>query len=697
MRRILLPAVLLLAVAAPAPAHTPDTTAQSAQALFPSFPDPLPAARRAEPESKPTPRAQCGPGSKPEPSIQGRLPKEAVDSGAAKDGYWCNLTRVGHYGNAGGYKVRRYVDPSGRECAYYDTTLLFPLNALNVATQQPTGVAVLDMSNPANPVLTETLVTPAMETPHESVVLNPRRGLLAAVTGNPALAPGFVDLYDLSSDCRHPVLKSTLQLGFLGHESGFAEDGNTLYAATLGYGTITAIDVSNPAAPKTLVTAPIESHGLTLSKDGNRAYVAGNGGLLILDVSDIQARKPNPQMRQISKLGWSNVTIPQVAYAVTIKGKPYIVEIDEFSKTADGGYTIHGDRVGAGRIIDISDEKAPRVVSNLRLEVNQPENRAAIANDPNAQNPVGGYAGHYCDIPRRDDPEIVACSFIASGLRVFDIRDPEKPREIAYHYAPPSPTPLTGDLANYAMSAGAFVPERREIWYSDGNSGFYALRLAEGLWPAADKTSACSALPAIKSVAARGLTDGGVFLGLVRREQRPVQVDVFQVSDGRRVVKERLAKRFRNRTGSFTWDGRGARDGTYFVRFRMFDGTRMVDTRRVVLRRANGRFARQADYHRRDSCDVLTRFKLERPVFGGSTAVPLRASFFLAKPATVAVEVRRGTRVVKRYAATSRQPGRTVRLTLAARGLRAGEYAVRITVRSASGATQTATLRARRL
>jgi hypothetical protein len=58
-------------------------------------------------------------------------------------------------------------------------------------------------------------------------VLNERRGLLAAVMGNPTVYPGVVDLYDVSRDCRRPELLSSSPVGFLGHESGFAPDGNT--------------------------------------------------------------------------------------------------------------------------------------------------------------------------------------------------------------------------------------------------------------------------------------------------------------------------------------------------------------------------------------------------------------------------------------------------------------------------------------
>ena len=35
------------------------------------------------------------------------------------------------------------------------------------------------------------------------------------------------------------------------------------------------------------------------------------------------------------------------------------------------------------------------------------------------------------------------------------------------------------------MSQPAFAPERREIWYSDGTSGFHVLRMTNDTWPSA--------------------------------------------------------------------------------------------------------------------------------------------------------------------------------------------------------------------
>lgn len=438
-----------------------------------------------EPSLAAGPRAVCGPGSNPESGMQGRVPKEEVDSGRAAEGYTCNSQLLGrsgpesYQGGAGGYKVFRYVDASGHECAYYDTTLLYPAN---VSAGQVPGVWVLDMSNPSEPVRTAVLGTQAMLSPHESLALNAKRGLLVAAYGTPATAPGQVDIYDLTADCRNPALKSSLPVGTLGHESGMAPDGNTYYIASLDAGTLTAIDISNPVAPRPLfATNKYKPHGLSISEDGNRAYIADRTGLIVLDVSQIQARVLNPVVPEISRLNWQPIqSTPQTTIPVTIKGHPYLIEVDEFS---DGD-----DNAGAARIIDIADELAPRVISNIRLEVHAPENREALLGDygsgPSDTLGFMGYNAHFCEVPQRIEPGIVACTMILSGLRVFDIRDPFNPAEIAYFNGPILPVNGNSsfDPAAYAMAAPAFVPERKEIWYSDGNSGFYSVRITNGAW-----------------------------------------------------------------------------------------------------------------------------------------------------------------------------------------------------------------------
>lgn len=456
----------------------------------------IPAA--AAPSTEAVPNADCGPGSHPETGLQGRVSLQDIQSGRAAEGYRCNTELVGSelsstpLGSFGGFKVHRYVDAAGHECALYDAQLLVGTGIADISDGISAGVAVLDMSDPTKPVRTATLSTPAMASPHESLQVNQKRGLVAAVAGTATFLPGIVDVYDASQDCRNPALKSVPNVsGIIGHESGMTLDGNTFYSGNPSPGgQVAAVDVSDPALPSTLKVLNHPSHGLTLSPDGNRAYLTSlsPATVTIEDVSEIQARKPNPQTRTVGTVTWDG-TIPQIAIPVTIGGHPYLVEVDEYGALGPRSFT--GSKPGAARIIDISDETKPTVISNIRLEVHQPENFATLGNDPGAANPVGGYSAHYCNVPRYADPGVMACSMNSSGLRVFDIRDPFHPREIAYFNQPSAITPNFGDTPlaqlatnaippSWAQSSPAFVPERCEIWYSDGRTGFYNVRLTNG-------------------------------------------------------------------------------------------------------------------------------------------------------------------------------------------------------------------------
>jgi hypothetical protein len=444
----------------------------------------------------PTPPAvtdvACSPGDLPE-ATQGRVPAADYSSGRAAEGYTCNTQAVGHYGKTGGFKVLRYVDNAGHVCAYYDSTLLFPKDA--VTNTEGPGVFVLDMTDPSKPVLTDTLKTPAMLSPHESLLLNQERGLLVADMGYPSFNPGFVDVYSLSDDCRHPVLDSSAPMGILGHESAFAPDGRTFYVSSTGGQTLTAVDLTDPKLPTILFTEfGVDYHGMRVSDDGNRLYVADIGGansgygesagLTILDVSQIQQRVANPKVTTVSHLTWPTVSIPQVPIPMTIAGHKYLLEVDEYTAHTVGPQALQydpNDPVGAARIINIDDDTHPFVVSNLRLAVNQPENRAGDQkNDPGANFPAQGYAGHYCSVPREVDPGIVACSFIVSGERFFNVQDPAHPYEVGYFNKPATTGYPTG---GYAMSQAAWDLSAHDVWYTDGSTGLWVVHLADTIWP----------------------------------------------------------------------------------------------------------------------------------------------------------------------------------------------------------------------
>jgi len=438
----------------------------------------------------------CGPGALKETSTDGRVPSSDYSSGRYKQGYRCNTSLVAHQGKTGGFKVHRYVDATGRACAFYDSTLLFPKDTLMQAVSG-LGVVVLDMSKPSAPVKTAQLTSPAMLSPHESLLLNPKRGILAAELGNPATNVSVLDLYDVRTDCRHPKLLSSTPTGGLGHESGFAPDGRTFYITGTGGNTLQAVDVSDPTKPKVLFTEyGVNYHGVRVSNDGRRLYVAniGNstggsfasGGLRILDVGQIQDREPDPSVPVLSSLSWPEGSIPQAAEPFTRNGHQYLLEFDEFANySAEGGVTQASSPVGAARIIQVDDPRHPTVVSDIRLAVHQPAARQGEQqNDPGASSPVQGYAAHYCSVPTRTNPNLVACSMILSGLRVFDIRDVTHPKQVGYFNQPvaqgDNPLVLTSQGA-FAMSQPAWDPTHDSVWYSDGNSGFYNVRLTNGL------------------------------------------------------------------------------------------------------------------------------------------------------------------------------------------------------------------------
>jgi hypothetical protein len=441
------------------------------------------------------PTADCGPGSHPETSIQGRVPAADYDSGRAADGYTCNTEEVGPQGSSGGFKTLRYTDAQGHTCAFYDSTLLIGRDIIQgLFNGDGQGVVVLDMTDPAHPVRTANLVTPAMLSPHESLLLNESRGLLAAEMGTAATLPGILDIYDVRTDCRHPKHLSTTLSSLFGHESGFSPDGRTWYASGAAVG-FAAIDVSDPRHPRTIFQQiGGQYHGMRRSDDGRTLYAAhiGNvsptgltgGGLRVLDVSQIQDRVSHPKVPILSTITWHGVSIPQVAEPFTRDGHQYLFEVDEFVDlfSANGLFNLKKSPVGAARIINVDDPRHPVIVSDIRLAVHQPENRTDEQfDDPGAAFPAQGYAAHYCGVPTRDNPDIAGCSMILSGLRLFDIRDVEHPREVAYFNKPTVKSTKPFGIGAYAMSEPAWDPAHDSVWFTDTNSGFYVVRLTNGV------------------------------------------------------------------------------------------------------------------------------------------------------------------------------------------------------------------------
>jgi hypothetical protein len=407
------------------------------------------------------PKATCGPTDHTESGLQGETTKQERFSGDSETPYNCNLQLVGEepqdtYQGAFSQDGPAYYDV----CAYYGND--------RPATGQ--GIKVIDASDPQHPVVAANLTdSPAALNPHETVHTNANTRLLVAGQTD---GPNF-SVYDIS-DCRHPVLKGGVDFSSstFHHMGNFAPDGKTYYASQNGpRHSLYPFDVSDPTHPQALPPwvylgdgAP---HSLNLNPDGflpgvpegtllfagqagSFPFTAGADGLVVQDVSDYQFRRPNPQIRIISKLFWTDQGTAESMIPVKIKGHPYLISTDEAGGASGAGGWEAACMRGASafgypQIIDIADVTNPKIVAKLRLEVSDPANCESLRLEtpPDVPGTAPGtnlpaisgttnYSEEACVADNPDDTKMLACGAQNAGLRVFDVSDPTHPKEIAY-------------------------------------------------------------------------------------------------------------------------------------------------------------------------------------------------------------------------------------------------------------------------
>jgi hypothetical protein len=491
------------------------------------------------------PKAVCGLEDHPETALQGQVPASLRATGFK--GFNCNLKLISQSKNDGGnwqsaeFRDKRQVDGIDNEergrrpmhtCGYYGSAA----PSASPPTRNPAtfGTRVVDLTDRRNPELTGYLQSIAMLDPWESLKVNEPRKLLVADQGANAAGGPAVDVYDLSNDCRYPQLLASVAVGTgtdggavapatpYGHEGAFAPDGQTYYIGDVVNKMYDAVDLTDPTRPKYITGFDVgalgfDAHGLSVSDDGNRLYVtAGNIGyetqdaFLILDSSQVQARIANPQIKLISKFvvpdGWAQHTIP-----VSIRGRRYVISVSEggigglpglnnsapWASTCQAGIT----PFPTASIVDIEDESHPKLVSKLVVEVNDPKNCAIVAPDLVGLS-VFSYGTHYCSVDNRNNATTLVCSEFNSGVRVFDIRNPRRPREIAY-FNPAGVTSPSGGSNHDKFGPGNAVlggpdwctsqlhldAEEGTIWSTCQDNGLLMLKFERGVWPFADSTT----------------------------------------------------------------------------------------------------------------------------------------------------------------------------------------------------------------
>ena len=328
-----------------------------------------------------------------------------------------------------------------------------------------------------------------MLSPHESLTLNPKRGLLAAVIGNPATYPGLVSIYDATPGLPPPgAAVDGARRRASATRAASRADGKTFYATGTALQAITAIDVTDPKNPHAVWQGNVLSHGMSLSDDGNRAYIADptGGNMLILDTSEIQARKPEPAgaRDQPPDLGPAPRSRRTRSRSRATATRTCSSSTSTRRRRSTGG----GDRTRSApaRIIDISDETQPRVIVEP-APAGQPARRPRRGRRrPRRQQP-----GRRATRPttatsrrastRRSSPARSSSPACASSTSATSTQ----PKEIAYYVAP-TKAAVREPAARRATSrcrSRRSSPERREIWYTDGDERLLQPAGRESVWP----------------------------------------------------------------------------------------------------------------------------------------------------------------------------------------------------------------------
>jgi hypothetical protein len=492
--------------------------------------------------------ATCGKGDRTESGIQGQTPlADRFGPGSQAGGFNCNLqlvSQTGEHGASMGFAI-------SDKCAYFSQ---WQAPELAPVLENP-GVVVVDVSDSARPKIARYLQTPGMLHGHESIAVHLGRGLLIGQAVDQTHKYGkTTDIYDIS-DCLNPVLKfSGVIPDFYLHTGDFTRDGKTFWAApgrnesskqNEGY-MISALDISDPSRPKVVARLTPDDprlarfHNISVSDDGNTVYFPIGGsignerrladmqpqGLVVADVSEVQARAPHARIKlQGEPLYWDDTFSSHYTYPVTVRGKRYLFQSDasgvlRYVQWTGGptGRVFTGPLASRGRgatpaftaeqacswgkpgfgyvhVFEL-DGYVPSSASAVKLAIQDPKHCMAAAYEPIYDY---GYSSFNCDFDNFQDARLMVCASFQAGVRVFDVSDIKRPRELAY-YKPPAvgvapraaslyqtfrDTGITTGPTKYHSGDGVtnvrFANNAREIWFISWDNSFQVVKFSDEL------------------------------------------------------------------------------------------------------------------------------------------------------------------------------------------------------------------------
>ncbi|HEY7716775.1 MAG TPA: hypothetical protein VIE90_19830 [Candidatus Binatia bacterium] len=357
------------------------------------------------------------------------------------------------------------------------------------------GWSVLDVTDPAAPNFCTYIPGPENTW---TIQIQVAEGKM--ITGLERIAPGwggaesqpFTEgffIFDVSEP-EQPRKIGHFRTGSTGTHRNFYDGGNLVHAAAGAPGLTgkiyRVIDIADPAKPREIGRFSLaeqsegaRSDGLKFSchgpahVEGNRAYLSyGDGGGIILDVADFS----RPKM--ISQIAFRGITATQGIHTYLPLPRRKIALINDEAIRENGD-----ENLNMAGIVDVSDEKRPRMLSLFPLPGPPPESELN-----NFYEKAGRFGPHNHHHPNHqacleDRDDLAYLTYFNAGLRVYDIRDARQPKEFAY-FVPPDPQQRVGTKPSklVAQTEDVIVDRRGFIYISDKNLGIYVLRLRQ-VWP----------------------------------------------------------------------------------------------------------------------------------------------------------------------------------------------------------------------
>jgi hypothetical protein len=261
------------------------------------------------------------------------------------------------------------------------------------------------------------------------------------------------------------------------------------------------VDITDPANPREISRfwLPEQAEGVPKSGarlslhgpahvEGDRAYLPyGEGGAIIVDISDF--RHP----RLVSQMIFHGLCSRQGihTYLPLPRRKLALINDEAINENGEESLNLAG-------IVDLKDEKEPRLMSLFPQPT--PPREIGLKNFFEKGGRFGPHNQHHPNhqpcLEDRDD--IAYLTYFNAGLRVYDIRDPRTPKEIAY-FIPPDPKERIGIKPSrlVVQTEDVLVDRRGCIYISEKNQGLYILRLRKFDLTAAPEPPQVAASPKV--------------------------------------------------------------------------------------------------------------------------------------------------------------------------------------------------------